>query len=125
VAGLAGEAAAGGRAVREGALRAREGRNQTELVGASAAPFAATFGSVAEPRDFFARPWIRARARRTVAAEIAQRVAALPGHPGYHEADAARGRIIRRRVSPLVGRTSALARPARFVLHPAFADWAN
>ena len=100
-------------------------RNQTELVGRELGDVAATFESDLDLRDFFARPWIRARARRTVAAEIAQRVVALPGHPGYHEADAARGRIIRRRVSPLVGQTSRLARPARFVLHPAFADWAN
>jgi len=48
-------------------------RNQTELVGRELGDVAATFGSVAELRDFFARPWIPATAKRAVATEVAQR----------------------------------------------------
>jgi len=39
-------------------------RNQTELVGRELGDVAATFESDLDLRDFFARPWIRARARR-------------------------------------------------------------
>ena len=47
-------------------------RAQTELVGRELGEAAATFEGVAELRDFFARPWIPAPAKRTVAKEIAQ-----------------------------------------------------
>jgi F-type H+-transporting ATPase subunit delta len=48
-------------------------RAQTELIGRELGEAAATFESVAELRDFFARPWIPATAKRTVATEVAQR----------------------------------------------------
>jgi len=48
-------------------------RDQTELVGRELGDAAATFGTVAELRDFFARPWIPAPAKREVAMEVAQR----------------------------------------------------
>jgi len=44
-----------------------------KLVGRELGDAVATFGSVAELRDFFARPWIPARAKREVATEVAQR----------------------------------------------------
>jgi F-type H+-transporting ATPase subunit delta len=48
-------------------------RDQTELIGRELGEAAATFESVAELRDFFARPWIQATVKRTVATEVAQR----------------------------------------------------
>ena len=48
-------------------------RDQLELVGRELGEAAATFGSVAELRDFFARPWIPATAKQEVAVEVAQR----------------------------------------------------
>ena len=48
-------------------------RDQTELIGRELGEAAATFGSVAELRDFFARPWIPATVKRAVATEVAQR----------------------------------------------------
>ena len=48
-------------------------RNQTELIGRELGDAAVTFESVAELRDFFARPWIPATAKRSVAKEVAQR----------------------------------------------------
>jgi F-type H+-transporting ATPase subunit delta len=48
-------------------------RDQMELVGHELDDAAATFGSVADLRDFFARPWIPATAKRAVATEVAQR----------------------------------------------------
>jgi hypothetical protein len=51
---------------------ARE-RNQTELIGRELGDAAVTFESVPELRDFFARPWIPATAKRSVAKEVAQR----------------------------------------------------
>jgi hypothetical protein len=42
-----------------------------ELAGRELGDAAATFGSVAELRDFFARPWIPATAKRAVATEVA------------------------------------------------------
>jgi len=48
-------------------------RDETELIGRELGDAAATFESVAELRDFFARPWIPATAKRTVATEVAQR----------------------------------------------------
>jgi hypothetical protein len=41
-------------------------RNQTELVGRELGDVAATFESDLDLRDFFARPWIPATAKRTV-----------------------------------------------------------
>ena len=46
-------------------------RNQTELIGRELDDVAATFESDLDLRDFFARPWIPATAKRTVAAEVA------------------------------------------------------
>jgi F0F1-type ATP synthase delta subunit len=51
---------------------ARE-RDQMELVGRELDDAAATFGSVAEQRDVFARPWIPVAAKRAEAMEVAQR----------------------------------------------------
>jgi len=51
---------------------ARE-RDQAELVGRELDDAVATFGSAADLRDFFARPWIPATAKRAVAMEVAQR----------------------------------------------------
>jgi F0F1-type ATP synthase delta subunit len=48
-------------------------RDQIELVGRELGDAAATFDSVAALRDFFARPWIPATAKREVATEVAQR----------------------------------------------------
>ncbi|SRR6266851_7148357 len=48
-------------------------RNQSELVSRELAAMAATLESDRELRDFFARPWIPPRAKRTVATEVAQR----------------------------------------------------
>jgi F0F1-type ATP synthase delta subunit len=48
-------------------------RGQMELVGRELDDAAATFGSVADLRDFFARPWIPATAKREVATQVAQR----------------------------------------------------
>jgi F-type H+-transporting ATPase subunit delta len=48
-------------------------RNQTELIGRELGDVAATFESDLDLRDFFARPWIPATAKRTVATEVAQR----------------------------------------------------
>jgi len=48
-------------------------RNQAEPIDRELGDAATTFAGVAELRHFFARPWIQATARRTVAAEIAQR----------------------------------------------------
>ena len=48
-------------------------RNQTELVGRELGDVAATFESDLDLRDFLARPWIPATAKRTVATEVAQR----------------------------------------------------
>lgn len=48
-------------------------RNQTELVGRELDDVAATFESDLDLRDFLARPWIPATAKRTVAREVAQR----------------------------------------------------
>jgi F-type H+-transporting ATPase subunit delta len=48
-------------------------RDQMELVGRELGDAVATFGSVAELHDFFARPWIPAAAKRAVATEVAQR----------------------------------------------------
>jgi F-type H+-transporting ATPase subunit delta len=48
-------------------------RNQTELIGRELGDAAVTFESVTELRDFFARPWIPATAKRSVAKEVAQR----------------------------------------------------
>jgi F-type H+-transporting ATPase subunit delta len=48
-------------------------RDQTELVGRELGDLAATFGSSAELRGFFAQPWIPAPAKRTLAAEVARR----------------------------------------------------
>jgi len=48
-------------------------RNQAELVGRELADVAATFESNLDLRDFFARPWTSATAKRTVATEVAQR----------------------------------------------------
>jgi F0F1-type ATP synthase delta subunit len=42
-------------------------RDQIELVGRELGDAAATFDSVAALRDFFARPWIPATAKREVA----------------------------------------------------------
>jgi F-type H+-transporting ATPase subunit delta len=42
-------------------------------VGCELGDAVATFGSVAELGDFFARPWIPAAAKRAVATEVAQR----------------------------------------------------
>ena len=42
-------------------------RDQTEPVGRELGDAAVTFGSVAELRDLFARPWILATAKRAVA----------------------------------------------------------
>jgi F-type H+-transporting ATPase subunit delta len=50
---------------------ARE-RDQAELVGRELADAVATFGSAADLRDFFARPWIPAAVKRAVATEVAQ-----------------------------------------------------
>jgi F-type H+-transporting ATPase subunit delta len=47
--------------------------DQLELVGHELDAATATFGSVAELRDIFARPWITAAAKRAVALEVAQR----------------------------------------------------
>lgn len=48
-------------------------RDQMELVGRELGDAAATFGSVVDLRDFFARPWIPATAKREVAMKVAQR----------------------------------------------------
>jgi F-type H+-transporting ATPase subunit delta len=48
-------------------------RDQTELIGRELGDVAATFASDLDLRDFFARPWISAKAKRTVATEVAQR----------------------------------------------------
>jgi F-type H+-transporting ATPase subunit delta len=48
-------------------------RNQTELVGRELDDMAATFESDQDLRDFLARPWIPATAKRTLAREVAQR----------------------------------------------------
>jgi F-type H+-transporting ATPase subunit delta len=48
-------------------------RDETELIGRELGEAAATFESVAELRDFLARPWIPAPVKRTVVTEIAQR----------------------------------------------------
>jgi F-type H+-transporting ATPase subunit delta len=48
-------------------------RNQPEVVSRELADMAARFETDAELREFFARPWIPAMAKRAVAAEIAQR----------------------------------------------------
>jgi F-type H+-transporting ATPase subunit delta len=48
-------------------------RDQMELVGRELGDAAAAFGGVAELRDFVARPWIPATAKREVAMEVAQR----------------------------------------------------
>jgi F-type H+-transporting ATPase subunit delta len=50
---------------------ARE-RDQAELVGRELADAVATFGSAADLRDFFARPWIPAAVKRAVATEVVQ-----------------------------------------------------
>jgi F0F1-type ATP synthase delta subunit len=47
--------------------------DETELIGRELGDAAATFGSVVELRDFFARPWIPATVKRSVATEVAQR----------------------------------------------------
>lgn len=51
---------------------ARE-RDQAELVGRELDDAVATFGSAADLRDFFARPWIPAAEKRAVAMAVAQR----------------------------------------------------
>jgi F-type H+-transporting ATPase subunit delta len=51
---------------------ARE-RDEMEIVGRELDDAAATFGSVAELQDIFARPWIPAATKRAVALEVAQR----------------------------------------------------
>jgi F-type H+-transporting ATPase subunit delta len=48
-------------------------RNQTEPVGRELDGLAATFGTSAELRGFFAQPWITATAKRAVATEVARR----------------------------------------------------
>jgi F0F1-type ATP synthase delta subunit len=48
-------------------------RAETELSGRELGEAAATFESVAELRDFFARPWIPVTVNRTIATEGAQR----------------------------------------------------
>lgn len=48
-------------------------RDQAELVGRELDAVAATFEGTLDLRDFFARPWIPATAKRTVAMEVAQR----------------------------------------------------
>ena len=48
-------------------------RDKTELIGRELGDAAVTFESVADLRDFFARPWIPATAKRSVATEVAQR----------------------------------------------------
>jgi len=48
-------------------------RDQAELVGHELDDAVATFGSAADLRDFFARPWIPAAAKHTVAMAVAQR----------------------------------------------------
>lgn len=48
-------------------------RNQTELLGRELADVTAMFESNLDLRDFFARPWTPATAKRTVATEVAQR----------------------------------------------------
>ncbi len=48
-------------------------RDQTEVVSRELGDIAATFESDGELRDFFARPWIPATAKRAVTTEVAQR----------------------------------------------------
>jgi F-type H+-transporting ATPase subunit delta len=48
-------------------------RNQTDLVGRELADAAATFERDLDLRDFLARPWIPATAKRAVATEVARR----------------------------------------------------
>ena len=67
-------------------------RNQTELIGRELDDAATTFASDAELRDFFARPWSQATARRTVVAEIAQRSGLSKLSSDFLALVAARGR---------------------------------
>lgn len=47
-------------------------RDQMELVGRELDAATATVGSVAELRDFFARPWIQAATKRAAALDVAE-----------------------------------------------------
>ena len=49
-------------------------RNQAELVGHELSEVAVTFEREGDLRDVFARPWIPATGKRTLAAEVAQRL---------------------------------------------------
>jgi F0F1-type ATP synthase delta subunit len=70
---LPSEARAGGRAVREALFALAKQRNQTELVGRELGDVAATFESDLDLRDFFARQWVPATAKRMVATQVARR----------------------------------------------------
>jgi F-type H+-transporting ATPase subunit delta len=67
-------------------------RNQTELVGRELGDVEGTFESDRDLRDFFARPWIPATAKRTVAVEIAQRSSLSKLTSDFLALVAARGR---------------------------------
>ena len=53
-------------------------RDETELIGRELGDLAPTFESDRELRDFFARPWIPATVKRTVATEVAQQSDFVP-----------------------------------------------